>query len=152
MGAASHVENPKCADIADDAALDQRVLDLDICAHQTMFANFEALAVENVAVELTIDPQGARHHDRSTQARAHAHDRVWRRIFGLLWPRSELHHHLRSFAGKAGEHRCSLPEHLEHSPGFEQALQVLLAIELELDLPPLASLGDHDLGAEALLE
>ena len=49
-----------------------------------------------------------------------------------------------------GTPRARRPLRLENSPGFEQPLEIFVAVVLERDRPALGPAGDPDLGREAL--
>src|SRR6185503_11228977 len=65
-----HLQDPEGANVSDDAAADQRFLDLDVGAHHAVLADLEPIAVDDVTLELTIDPQRTRHHEGAANARA----------------------------------------------------------------------------------
>src|SRR5262245_23299908 len=103
-----------------------------------MLADLDALAVQDVALELAIHPERAGHHDRPADGRVHADDRVRRQRLLLRRLMTELEHE-------------NLPVS-EDAPGLEQPLEVLLAVVFELDLPAAAAGRDRNLGRELLLE
>ena len=63
---------PSARMLPHDAAQDERLAHLDVRAHDPVLADLEPLAVEDVALELAIDAQRARHHERAAEARADA--------------------------------------------------------------------------------
>src|SRR5215510_1326874 len=88
-----HLDPAQGADVPVHAPEDERVFHLHVGAHDAVLADLQALAVQDVALELAVDPQRAAHHERAAEVRVHADDGVrGHRIFRLwLWG-SELEH------------------------------------------------------------
>src|SRR5258706_7760259 len=74
--AGPELDRPQRAHVSEHPSLDQRLLHLDVRAHDPMLTDLEALAVEDVAFQLTLDAQRARHHHRAAEARADANHGV----------------------------------------------------------------------------
>src|SRR5437867_1412285 len=83
-GAGLHLEHPERSHVAKHTPLDHGFLDLDVGPHQTMLADLEALAIQDVTLELAFDPQRAGNHQGAPEARAHADGGIGRRDAVLL--------------------------------------------------------------------
>src|SRR6516162_5448220 len=97
-GAGAHLDRAERADVAVDAAHDERLFHLDVSAHDAVLADLQALAVEDVALELTVDAESAAHHERAAERRVHADHGVRGAdlFFMLWWLGAKLEHmHLR---------------------------------------------------------
>src|SRR6185295_18308226 len=73
MGARSQLDNTQSPDTAEYLAEHLGCLDLDIRSHDAMLADLQAIAVENITLELAFDPQGSDNHQSSSESRTHSH-------------------------------------------------------------------------------
>src|SRR5262249_27291839 len=102
-GTGLHLDRREGADVAVDPALDHGLLHFDVRPHDPVLAHLEAVAVQDIALELAVDAQRPGDHERAAQGGAHADHGVGLGLpVAVLRSGAELHHRETPFAEPAG--------------------------------------------------